>query len=304
MATKAQKKSKDSFVWTDDEAELLLCVANEYKVQREMENADWETCQGKYNDILSAFQKQYPYDNGEINALGKDFPHSKEEITKSILTTKLQSVRIKYRAAIDSGRRSGHGRVVLYFELCEQLWGGSPATTALRSGLETTDLEDSTSEATLSSGSSHISSPLPGSPNGEQANKFGSIDIENVEAEEPDNSIAKKRRVLLDEKLKDFKHTRMKRKLPAEKQYSANTQEDIAFKKKLVSMLEETEKEHAQSLQKLSDNIEKLTNSIADGFTLLRQSIYRQHSFAMDPISGGSRPGLPGLEHWSDFHQF
>ena len=76
----------------------------------------------------------------------------------------------------------------------------------------------------------------------------------------------------------------MKRQLPAEKQYSANTQEDSAFKKKLVSMLEETEKEHAQSLQKLSDNIEKLTNSIADGFTLLRQSIYRQHSFAMDPM--------------------
>ena len=101
MATKAQKKSKesgkgkDSFVWTDDEAELLLRVANEHTVQREMENVDWETCQDKYNDILSAFQKQYPYDNGEINTLGKDYPHSKEEITKSILTTKLKSVRLK-----------------------------------------------------------------------------------------------------------------------------------------------------------------------------------------------------------------
>ena len=30
------------------------------------------------------------------------------------------------------GKRSGHGRVVyLYFELCEKLWGGSPATEKL-----------------------------------------------------------------------------------------------------------------------------------------------------------------------------
>ena len=50
-------------------------------------------------------------------------------------------------------------------------------------------------------------------------------------------------------------------------------------------MLEETEKDHAQSLHKLSDNIEKLTSSIVDGFTLLSQSIYRQPSFEMDPMS-------------------
>ena len=37
--------------------------------------------------------------------------------------------------------------------------GGSPATTSLKSGIETTGLEDITGEATLSSGSSCISSP-------------------------------------------------------------------------------------------------------------------------------------------------
>jgi len=37
--------------------------------------------------------------------------------------------------------RRGHGRVVLlYFELCGQIWGGSPATVMVSPGIETTDM--------------------------------------------------------------------------------------------------------------------------------------------------------------------
>lgn len=31
--------------------------------------------------------------------------------------------------------------VLLYFELCEQIWGGSPATTTIPSGIETADID-------------------------------------------------------------------------------------------------------------------------------------------------------------------
>ena len=42
---------------------------------------------------------------------------------------------------MDSGRRSGRGRVVLlHFELCEQIWGGSLADVMVSSGIETTDM--------------------------------------------------------------------------------------------------------------------------------------------------------------------
>ena len=41
---------------------------------------------------------------------------------------------------VDSGR-SGHGKVVMiYYELCEQLWAGSPATEQINVGLESTEL--------------------------------------------------------------------------------------------------------------------------------------------------------------------
>ena len=51
-----------------------------------------------------------------------DLRHCKDELTVKILTTKLKAIRLKYRQAVDSGRRSGHGRVVtLYFELCQEI---------------------------------------------------------------------------------------------------------------------------------------------------------------------------------------
>ena len=86
-----------------------------------MENVDWETCQTKYADILDLFRAQYPSkENAE--EIGKEFPHESEEINKTILTNKLKAIRIKFHAAVDSVRKSGHGRVVLlYFKKCEEI---------------------------------------------------------------------------------------------------------------------------------------------------------------------------------------
>ena len=122
--------ARRSFVWSDSEVELLLRVALDYKANKALDNVDWESCQTKYRDMLALFLEQYPSETSE------EYPHVKEEITRAHLTTKMK--------AVDTGRRSGHGRVVLlYYELCEQVWGGSPATTTIQSGIETNELDSS-----------------------------------------------------------------------------------------------------------------------------------------------------------------
>ena len=84
------------------------------------------------------FEEQYPRGSNE-----KEFPH-KDVIGKGQVTSKLKNVKRNYRRAVDAGRRSGNGRVVLlFFELCEQLWGGSPATRCIDNGVETNDLSES-----------------------------------------------------------------------------------------------------------------------------------------------------------------
>ena len=96
----------------------------------------------KYDDILALMKNELPATEKESSELfTKDYPDTKEHVTKNILSAKLKAIRIKYRGAVDRGRRSGHGRVVmLYYELCEKIWGGSPATVQIESGLESTDI--------------------------------------------------------------------------------------------------------------------------------------------------------------------
>ena len=114
-------------------------------------------------------QEHLPDSVEEEGGNGKDYPHSKQELTKAIVSTKLKNIRLKFQQAVDSGRRSGNGRaVMLYFELCEKIWGGSPATTQIEgtadldsthaSEIQLVDESDSTSNRTgdgdLATGSS------------------------------------------------------------------------------------------------------------------------------------------------------
>ena len=55
--TSTKEKSKlDYFSWSDDEVELLLNVALDYKASKAMENIDWESCQNKYQDIMDSWK--------------------------------------------------------------------------------------------------------------------------------------------------------------------------------------------------------------------------------------------------------
>ena len=122
-------------MWSDDKAELLLSVVYDYKFSKGTESIDWESVKSKYKDIHGLFIASWPRDGTD------DFPHKKEELTQAIVTSKLKAIRIKFRQAVDSGRRSGDGRVVMiYYELDESIWGGCPATEQIDGGLETVEL--------------------------------------------------------------------------------------------------------------------------------------------------------------------
>ena len=70
----------------------------------------------------------------------KSFPHKKDEIKLQNVTIKLKAIRLKLRQAVDSGQKSGHGRVVMmYYELCEKEWGGSLCHTADNGGIQTSE---------------------------------------------------------------------------------------------------------------------------------------------------------------------
>ena len=87
-------------------------------------------------DILACFIGQY-------REKSADFVHRKEDITKTIIVNKLKQMKSKYRLAVNKGHWSGFGRVFfLYFDQCEELWGGSSATNSISSGIETSEIND------------------------------------------------------------------------------------------------------------------------------------------------------------------
>ena len=132
---KGKKKYADTYKWTDDEVELLLTVTKVYKTKQ----IDQESCVDKYGEILETYSAHYPSPE-DAAAIDKDFPHKKDELTKSVLTSKLKAIRNKYRQVVDNGRRSGHGRIVMiFYEHCSEIWGGSPATAAIADGLESSE---------------------------------------------------------------------------------------------------------------------------------------------------------------------
>ena len=169
----------------------------------------------------------------------------------------MKNIRSKYRQAIDSGKKSGHGRVVkLFFELCEHIWGGSPATKTIINGMESVDLtreiHDYSTEPSESRESDNDSSP-------------------EDSVAQPAASVIDKRRSFLDSKLKGYKQEKLKRKLSVESQLLHIAQDEIQIKKKLIEKIESMDKMHAIHMKKLQVNMQQLTGSIADGFSMLRQ---------------------------------
>ncbi|XP_056281077.1 uncharacterized protein LOC130200650 [Pseudoliparis swirei] len=208
--------------------------------------------------MLALFLEQYPSETSE------EYPHVKEEITRAHLTTKMKAVRGMYRNAVDTGRRSGHGRVVLlYSELCEQVWDGSPATTTIQSGIETNELDSSVAPF-----------PTPSTTSSSEVAELESeaeVDVDGSVAPTP---TVKERRALLQAKLEGHRHERLKRKLPAETQWLNAIEEDKGVKKKLIEMIETSEKQASDNFSRITDTLDRLTTSIADGFNLLRQVVH------------------------------
>ncbi|XP_063052345.1 uncharacterized protein LOC134446989 [Engraulis encrasicolus] len=233
--------AKNSFMWTDDEVELLLSVTLQYKCEKTEEGTDWETVHSKYPDILQVFLEKYPGEE-EAARMGKEFPHPKDSMNKQIIITKLKAIRAKYRDAVNSGRKSGHGRVVLFFyELCHEIWGGSPATQSIEMGLESSDINAAVSDVVETSGQED--------------------DTSEAEAN------VHQRRNLLQAKLKGYKHDKLKRRCPE------NNDEDMELKRRMVNLMEKTQSANMDCMNKISANIGQLTSSITEGFSLLRQAM-------------------------------
>ena len=144
MASQDGKKKNgkaSDFDWTDDEIQLLLKVCFDFKAESDYEGVDWESKRTKYEQIKSKFCEQY------LEVEDEKFPRSNDldSITKERISAKLKSIRTNFRKAVDTGKSRG-GRIILFYKLCERIWGGCPAVNSISHGIDTSTPKEKTQE--------------------------------------------------------------------------------------------------------------------------------------------------------------
>ena len=145
MASRKRKANSDGstdneyFTWTDEETALLLNVALSYKNEKTCEGKEWESIRTRYEELQELFIERYP-NNDEFEVDPAQFPNCKDTsiFSREKINVKLKRIKFGYRKAVDSGRRSGGGRVVtILFDKCAELWSGCPAVEAMDNGIDT-----------------------------------------------------------------------------------------------------------------------------------------------------------------------
>ena len=80
------EKDKEDFEWTDDESELLLNIAHEYKVSKTGDSVDWESVKNKQEDIFERFVAELPDEPPSV----KEKEHIKFGLVKDFCTLKVR----------------------------------------------------------------------------------------------------------------------------------------------------------------------------------------------------------------------
>lgn len=173
------------------------------------------------------------------------------------ITNKLKQIRLKYRKAVNEGRKSGNGRIVhIYFELCERIWGGSPATEPV-TGVET-EIPPST-PSTSSSVPSTSSSVPPISPS---LQSQASPQTPSSSADNTDLSQENNRRDLLDDQLRNHKGEKLKRKLSSSQQAQNNLREELDIKRRMIERFEDMEKKSEEQVVGLMSTFNRMAASL------------------------------------------
>ena len=172
--------------------------------------------------------------------------------TKERLLHKLKRIKLSFRKAVDSGRRSGGGRVVMaLYDECYEVWAGSPAVESLDHGIETAmqdkgdsldseekDTHDSVQSSSSSSPSHHQDQDSENEEENEQLTGSRAV-IKDM---------GKARRELL-KNIKEKKDSKLTKRHSVDMQLLDAAKEEIALKKRALEMMENADKRHEETMQ-------------------------------------------------------
>ena len=256
-------KTSISFNWSDEEVQLLLEVVLHFKSDKAGQGLDWESIKTKYVEIRDIFTERYPK-----NSTDESYPHhdAVKQFSKERIIAKVKALRNKYKIALDSGRRSGGGKVIAqFYNQCNDIWGRCPAVESIPSGI---DFSASTESSELSSNTGLVSDV---SESCSDDNQDSFLTLEHDSAAIPKRSLV--------EHLKDAINSKMMKNVSYEKQMMQLAKEDMALKKEMMSDIREMNKNFVSQMNVLTNSLVHLSNALTTALNQPQQ-VYQQYPTA------------------------
>lgn len=190
-------------------------------------------------------------------------------------------MRKKYKKAVDTGRRSGGGRTVAtFYDICNEIWGGCPATANLENGLdsslETANFEVVAEfEANDTANNSEDNGPevntfevdeVAGSTS--QVKSVGHHETPEGEEETPTSS----RRSLI-EHIKEKRDSKLTKTKAIDQQQLAVLREELTIKKEMLSDMKLMDKQYQNTMARFASSMENLSQSVSSAFNTMSSMI-------------------------------
>ena len=295
---KKRKKEKTSgetrFKWSSEMVAALVTKLLEFKREQSDEGNDFESDLVKlYSELRIGMTSEFDESFGPAVVLYQNTDDmNKEEALKYKKQCKAQEdlkskgyVRIKakvkelrqnYKQAVDSGSRSGSGKSVercveKHWAQFEEIWGGSPATTALLGGICSFD-RPSTSTPTFEEERDH---EVPGDDDGDGNSGDGDFDGDDdllFDKQNFDKPVRVKTAACKDVA---EKNRNMKKKLSAQQRdmlYYQLAKKEQEQKCKQVEMLRESIEQSNKAMENMTGALAEIGKGIGDGLAALARS--------------------------------
>ena len=290
------------WTWTDDMIEVLLHNISAYKSTKEYEGIDFESDLVQYyGDIRKMMAETHPE---EDFGLAEVMVQNTDTMTKSELLmykrkierleklrkegykrikNKIKELRRGYKKAIDSGTRSGSGRLIQEnFEILKEIWSGCPAVTSLASSLssmqsssnEQHDPYETQSQSYEQTGDESVS-------DGRESN-VGCLD----ETESLENNTGDNAKGGVHNKYKDNKREKLQKKLSAHQRdmmYIEIAREELRLKEAQIDMMKKSFEQTDSAINAMAKSMTAIGNGLKDGLATLAQSFLQSQQMASYP---------------------
>eukprot|EP00112_Aurelia_sp_Birch-Aquarium-sp1_P016380 Seg3708.3 transcript_id=Seg3708.3/GoldUCD/mRNA.D3Y31 product="hypothetical protein" protein_id=Seg3708.3/GoldUCD/D3Y31 len=280
-----EKKGSKTFSWTDEETSLLLQVVIDYKASKTAAGLDWETVKTRYEDITERFQAQYPRGGADANM--EEYPNFADpsKITKERIIPRLKRIKLNFRKAIDSGRRSGGGRVVLaLYDECNDIWGGSPAVDSIDHGIEssvtTATYEIDDGESSFTKDSSDL---IQNDSRNLDADEESLSDDNNQNQKVTGKDMGQVRRNLI-QHLKEKRDSKLTKRISTDAQLMDIAAQELKIKKQMLTRMEENDRRHEENMKVFADSMKSLAGIISQGFNMIQTIMLPPNQFQQQPM--------------------